>query len=86
MKNILEDIKKQEFKKIYLLYGEEVYLRDQYRQKLLEALVAEGDTMNFGRFQGKGLNEGEIIDLAETMPFFAERRVILLENTGFFQE
>ena len=26
-----------------------------------------------------------MIDLAETMPFFADRRVILLENTGFFK-
>ena len=85
MKSILEDIKKQEFRKVYLLYGEETYLRDQYRQKLLDALVTEGDTMNFSRFQGKGQNEGEIIDLAETMPFFADRRVILLENTGFFK-
>ena len=25
----------------------------------------------------------KVIDLAETMPFFADRRVILLENTGF---
>ena len=85
MKSILEDIKKQEFRQVYLLYGEETYLRDQYRQKLLQALVPDGDTMNFSRFQGKGLSEGEIIDLAETMPFFAERRVILLENTGFFK-
>ena len=54
MKSILEDIKKQEFRKVYLLYGEETYLRDQYRQKLLDALVTEGDTMNFSRFQGKG--------------------------------
>ena len=27
---------------------------------------------------------GEVIDLAETMPFFAPRRVIILENSGFF--
>ena len=27
----------------------------------------------------------ELIDLCETMPFFADRRVILLEDTGFFK-
>ena len=26
-----------------------------------------------------------VIDLAETLPFFAERRVILIENSGFFK-
>ena len=27
----------------------------------------------------------EAIDLAETLPFFAERRLIVFENTGFFK-
>ena len=63
----------------------EAYLKQQYRNKLLDALVPEGDTMNFARFEGKGLDEGQIIDLAETVPFFADHRVILLENTGLFK-
>jgi DNA polymerase-3 subunit delta len=41
--------------------------------------------MNFSRFEGKGTEIPKVIDLAETMPFFADRRVILLENTGFFK-
>ena len=85
MKSIIEDIKNQDYKKVYLFYGEESYLKKQYRDKICQALHTEEDTMNFSRFEGKGLNEGEIIDLAETMPFFAERRTILLENTGFFK-
>lgn len=85
MKSIIEDIKNQEFKKAYLFFGTEAYLKQQYRDKLCKALNPEEDTMNFSRFEGKGLNEGEIIDLAETMPFFAPRRIILLENTGFFK-
>lgn len=85
MKSILEDIKKNEFKRTYLFYGAEDYLKHQYRDRLCRALCPEGDTMNFSRFEGKGLNEGEIIDLAETMPFLAEHRVILLEDTGFFK-
>lgn len=85
MKSIIEDIKNQDYKKVYLFYGEESYLKKQYRDKICQALHTDEDTMNFSRFEGKGLNEGEIIDLAETMPFFAERRIILLENTGFFK-
>ena len=42
--------------------------------------------MNFARFEGKGLDEGQIIDLAETVPFFADHRVILLENTGLLRQ
>lgn len=85
MKTIDEDIKRGQFKTAYLLYGDESYLKKQYKDKLVKALVAEGDTMNFSAYEGKGINPKEIIDLAETLPFFADRRVILIENSGFLK-
>lgn len=85
MKTIIEDIKTGQFKTAYLLYGEEAYLKKQYKDKLVKALVAEGDTMNFSVFEGKNINVKEIVDLAETLPFFADRRVILIENSGFLK-
>ena len=39
MKTIDEDIKSGQFKKIYLLYGDEAYLKKQYKDKLKKALV-----------------------------------------------
>ena len=85
MKAIDEDIKSGQFKNVYLLYGDEAYLKKQYKDKLVKALVSEGDTMNFSAYEGKGINPKEIVDLAETMPFFADRRVILIENSGFLK-
>lgn len=60
-------------------------MKKQYRNKLAAAMAAPDDTMNFTAFEGKDINPKEIIDLAETLPFFAERRVILIENSGFFK-
>ncbi|MDO4306510.1 MAG: DNA polymerase III subunit delta [Eubacteriales bacterium] len=85
MKSIQEDIKTGNFKQMYLLFGEEAYLKQQYKQKLVNALNPDGDTMNFSRYEGKGIEVKGIIDLCETMPFFAERRVILVEDSGFFK-
>ena len=85
MKTIDEDIKYGQFKTVYLLYGQEAYLKKQYKDKLRKALVSEGDNMNFSVYEGKNINPKEIIDLAETLPFFAERRVILIENSGFLK-
>ena len=85
MKTIDEDIRNGQYKTMYLLYGDEAYLKKQYKDKLIKALVAERDTMNFSTYEGKGINPKELIDLAETLPFFAERRVILVENSGFFK-
>ena len=85
MQTINEDIKNGTFRRVYLLYGDEDYLKLQYKNKLLRALVTEGDTMNFSRFEGKEAQVTALIDLAETMPFFAEHRVILVEDSGFFK-
>ena len=83
MRRIDEDIQSGQFKNIYLLYGEEDYLKLQYKNKLLAALVNEGDNMNFSKYEDSGINTAQVIDQAETMPFFAEHRVILIENSGF---
>lgn len=85
MKNINEQIKSGDFRKIYLLYGEEAYLKKQYKNKLTKAMLLEGDTVNYAYFEGKGIEPEKLIDLAETMPFFAERRLIVVENSGFFK-
>lgn len=85
MKSLNEDLKSGQLNRVYLLYGEEAYLKKQYREKLRNALVSPDDTMNYAYYEGKGININEVIDLAETLPFFAERRLIVLEDTGFFK-
>lgn len=84
MKQIAEDIKQNNFKQVYLLHGEERYLRRQYKDKLMHALSNDGDTMNTHVFEGKDIPIGEVIDLAETLPFLAEHRVILISDSGLF--
>ena len=39
MKTIDEDIRRGQFKQVYLLYGTEGYLKKQYRDKLAAALA-----------------------------------------------
>lgn len=84
MQRLIEDIKTQQFNHIYLLFGEEAYLRKQYRDKLKEAIIGD-DTMNYHYYEGKDISVGEVIDQAETLPFFAERRLIILENSGLLK-
>ncbi|WP_346908061.1 DNA polymerase III subunit delta [Faecalicatena orotica] len=85
MKSLNEDLKTGQFKQVYLLYGEENYLKKQYKDRFTKAMLPDGDTMNYAYYEGKGVDVREVIDLAETLPFFAERRLIVFENTGFFK-
>ena len=84
MQRLNQDIKTGQLNHIYLLYGEEAYLRKQYRDRLRDAIIGD-DTMNYHYYEGKDISVGEVIDQAETMPFFAEKRLIVLENSNLFK-
>lgn len=85
MKNIKEHIKQNQFKSVYLLYGQEAYLRNLYKGKLKEAILNGSDEMNYSYFEGKGIDVNKVTEIADTLPFFSERRLIIIENSGFFK-
>ena len=76
-------IKSADFRRVHLLYGNEDYLRNQFRDKLVEAMTGGDAGMNFDHIVGSDVVAEQIIDKAETLPFFAERRVILIEDSGW---
>ncbi len=84
MKTLAADIKSGNYKKVYLICGEEEYLKLNYKNQFIRA-VAGDDTMNLGIYEGKNFDVNEVIDTAETFPFFAERRLIVMEDTGLFK-
>lgn len=86
MKTINQDIEKNEIRQFYLLFGVEDYLKRQYRDKLVKALVDTEDTMNYNYFEGNNFQLQSVLDLGETLPFFSENRVLVLENSGLFKK
>ena len=91
MYSIIEDIKSGSIKKAYLLYGTEQYLVHTYRDKLVKACMGksvselDGD-MNFARFAGVATDIKAVRESAQTMPFFADKRVIVLDGTDWFKK
>ena len=76
-----DDIKSGDFHRCYLLAGDEPYLVKYRKNSLIKALVKEGDEMNLTVFDEKDIdasNISKVKDIAETMPFFAEKRVVVL--------
>ena len=84
MKTLTEDIKTGNFKSVYLICGEEEYLKLNYKNQLIKAIAGD-DTMNLGVYEGKNFDVNEVIDTAETFPFFAERRLIVMDGSGLFK-
>ncbi|MDD3796486.1 MAG: DNA polymerase III subunit delta, partial [Lachnospiraceae bacterium] len=85
MKTLEEDLKTKSWKPLYLLYGEEAYLKKLYKNRLKNTIIDPQDTMNLTVYEGKDISIPALIDQAETMPFFADYRLLLVENSGFFK-
>ena len=84
MKTLNADLKSGEFRPVYLLYGDESFLLRSYKGRFMQK-VAGGDGMNTAYFEGKDINEDDVITAGDTMPFFAEHRLVVVENSGWFK-
>lgn len=85
MKEIREHIKTGNFRQFYLLYGSEEYLKRLYRDKLKAAVLKDGDEMNYSYFEGKDIDPVKVADVAQTLPFFSDKRLIVIEDSTLFK-
>ena len=86
MERINKDIETSAFSPYYLLYGDEDYLKLQALSKLQKAILKDDSDMNYTCFEGKKFKEEEFISFGQTLPFFAEYRLAVLKDTGFFEK
>lgn len=84
MDKLRQDIKTGQFENAYLLFGQETYLLQQYKNRLKSAIIGN-DTMNYSLYSGKSIDLQEVRALAVTLPFFADRRLIMIEDSGLFR-
>lgn len=84
MKVLNNDLKTSTFKGIYVLSGDDEFLKNSYKKRLKSAIVGE-DEMNFAYFEGKGIDADTVIEFANTLPFFSEYRCILIEESLWFK-
>ena len=86
LEQLKKDLSGGELKRFYLLFGSERYLRNFYEKKLLKAMGGSRDDMNTSIFDMNPVQASSIIDAAQTMPFFADRRVVVVRYSGFFKK
>ena len=87
MKELKNDFKINQFKSVYLLYGDESYMIRYYSDLFTERLLATdsltADTvMNRDIFEGRDFDIDDVIDAAETLPFLSEHRLIYIKDSG----
>lgn len=86
MEQIKADLRSKQFKNVYLLYGEESFLLKSYKKQLITSIHGDGNEMNYSYFEGNKTNPMDVIKASETLPFFADSRLIVVENSEFFKK
>ena len=83
--DVMGNIRKGKIENVYLFYGEEDYKRRNFKL-MLKSKVPYCDKMNYAYFEGKNINYKELYEISLTLPFFAEKRLVIVENTGKFKQ
>ena len=70
----LKRLRQEGPQRVYVLWGEEDYLRDSYLAELKKLCLAEGtEAFNYHRLQAPGPDLASLIESVEAMPFMGER-------------
>lgn len=85
MKILDEHIKTKLFCPIYLIYGEEKYMKNIYEKKLTDSILSSDEKMmNLEYFDYKNNGIAALISTCNTMPFMSEKRLIIIKNSMIF--
>lgn len=83
---LLNSLKRGVISPVYLFYGEEAYLKEQallaFKSHFSGDIEAE---FNFDLIEGETATAVEIVRSAETIPFFSEKRIVVVKNPVFFR-
>lgn len=80
------DLKAKTPRGLYILHGEEVYLRDKYLGKLQKLLLPPGtETFNLKTLEGKNCDVREIIATCDCLPMMAPRTMVLVRDFDLFK-
>ncbi|MBC1558060.1 DNA polymerase III subunit delta [Listeria booriae] len=77
-------IEKKQFAPIYLIIGTEDYIINETKKRLIANILDTEDTdFNYANFDLDETAIEQVIEEAETIPFFGDRRLIVASNPSF---
>ena len=77
------DIQKNKIKNVVLLHGQEQFLVEWARDRLISVYVNEAvRTLDLTVFEADQWNAAQLIEACETMPLFSARKVVVINGLG----
>lgn len=72
--------------KCYLLLGEDTWSKPKFISEIkTENLPPGSEMMNYFEVIGKEVIVSKLVDIAETLPFFTDKKIIYIKDSGFFK-
>ncbi|MEG0014367.1 MAG: DNA polymerase III subunit delta [Cellulosilyticaceae bacterium] len=72
--------------KCYLIHGEEEWIKNNFIKDIKAKVLDEStELMNYNVFEGKEVTVLGITDVCETLPFFSEKKIVVVKNSGLFK-
>ncbi|BBW95533.1 DNA polymerase III subunit delta [Geobacillus sp. FSL W8-0032] len=85
LERVWGNIEKRRFSPLYLLYGSEPFLLTETYERIVKAALDEGEReWNFAVYDCEETPVEMALEEAETVPFFGERRVVVVKHPYFF--
>lgn len=83
---LIRDLKNGEFAPLYIISGEETYLKEYYLRQLREKVVdpAFAD-FNLIEFEGKGLTVEQLNEAIDSYPAMSEKKLIIVSDFDLFK-
>ncbi len=85
--SIKKDIKSGEYSGVYLIWGEEEFLRDYYKNALIDKTADKAFAdFNFKKYTVSKPDNDEIESFFSSYPFMSDRKVLYIKNSGIFKK
>lgn len=83
---VLKEIKKNKIAPLYLLHGTETKLAENIKKQVIEkTLTTEDRDTSLSTYDLEETSIQEVIEDAETYPFFGEKKIIIAHNPSFLK-
>lgn len=79
-RQLIQDIKNNSIKPVYLIYGNETYLLDKGWEALKSAVVTSFPELNYTQLAGEKLEASELAAACGTFPFGSEKRLVVVRD------
>lgn len=85
--DVVKSIEKKDINGIYVFYGEEPYLNKMISKKIIKRYLSPvNEYMNLNVFESENLGFDSIVSSCETLPFFSEKRIVLIKGIDLSKE